>query len=261
MKILLELSFVGSAYCGWQVQKNGVSVQQRVQDAAEAVWGHRLPVTGCSRTDSGVHAEMFCCTVSGENIGNIPLERVPDALNRCLPSDIAVRRACLVEDSFHPRYDVIAKEYRYLIWNRRQKNPFSAGRAYHIPKPLDIEAMRDAASSLVGRHDFRAFMASGSSVEDTVREIYHADVREDAGYGKGYVMIAVEGNGFLYNMVRIISGTLLLAGEHKLDRRGMDAIIEGKRRDAAGKTLPACGLYLHRVRYPEGILSFRGEEH
>ena len=130
MKIKLILCFDGTKYCGWQVQKNAVSVQEKVQDAVEAVWGKRYSVTGCSRTDSGVHANMFCCTVETDHDVTIPFEKIPVAFNHNLPDDISVLSAEQVCESFHPRYDVDYKEYEYLIWNSQIRNPFLVGRAF-----------------------------------------------------------------------------------------------------------------------------------
>lgn len=246
MKILLNISFLGTAYRGFQVQPNGMTVQQRLQDAVEAVFGSRCPLTGCGRTDSGVHANMFYCTVdTSDAINTIPEARIPDALNHCLPHDISVNEACAVPQDFHPRYCVTRKEYKYLIWNRRAHNPFFYDRAYHYPRPLDTVKMNEAASCLVGRHDFAAFMASGSSVTDTVREIYRAEVLRDGSF----VEILLEGNGFLYNMVRIIAGTLIYVSEGRIQPDGILRIIGEKNRAKAGFTAPAHGLYLNRVVY------------
>ncbi len=244
MKILLKLSYLGTNYSGFQVQKNAVTVQQRLQDAAEAVFGFRCPVTGCGRTDSGVHANMYYCVLDTAGaVNSVPEEQLAGALNHCLPGDISVSRANAVCDAFHPRYDVRYKEYLYLIWNERSRNPFFLDRAYHYIRPLDENKMNEAALSFRGRHDFRAFMAAGSSVRDTEREIYHTEVGRDGGF----VKFTVTGNGFLYNMVRIMAGTLICISDGKIPADGIPQIIAGKSRKAAGFTVPSCGLYLNRV--------------
>lgn len=244
MKILLKLSYLGTNYSGFQVQKNAVTVQQRLQDAAEAVFGFRCPITGCGRTDSGVHANMYYCVLdTAEAVNSVPEEQLADALNHYLPGDISVSRANRVCDAFHPRYDVKYKEYLYLIWNERWRNPFFLDRACHYIRPLDENKMNEAALSFRGRHDFRAFMAAGSSVRDTTREIYDTEVRRDGGF----VKFTVTGNGFLYNMVRIMAGTLICISDGKIPADGIPQIIAGKSRKAAGFTVSSCGLYLNRV--------------
>lgn len=246
MKYLLTLSFLGTAYCGWQVQPNGLSVQQCVQQAAEQVFGCRCAITGCSRTDSGVHANMFCCTAEPLEGGNlIPIDRIPLVCNRYLPSDIAVRHAVCVPDDFHARYDVAWKEYEYLILNSSLRDPFWSDRAYLYPHRLDEKQLQKAAQTFVGQHDFAAFMAAGSSVTDTVRTIDSCEVMRQ----EDLIGIRIKGNGFLYHMVRILCGTLLAVAEGKIAERDLPEIIASRDRMRAGSTLPACGLYLNRVFY------------
>lgn len=258
MKILLRVAYLGTAYCGYQVQPNGITVQQVLQDAVEAVYGVRYPLTGCSRTDSGVHAKDFRCTVeAGDQVGRIPLDAIPRALNRSLPSDISVLDAALVPDSFHPRYDVSRKEYEYHIWNKPEKNPFLADRAWHYSRPLRVEEMNRAARALIGTHDFSGFMSTGSSVGDTVRTVYDCRVKED---GEGNVILTVSADGFLYNMVRIIVGTLVAVSQGRLKAEEMDAILLSRDRTRAGITAPACGLYLSRVEYRPGASSADSSE-
>ena len=246
MNILLKLSFLGTNYSGFQVQKNALTVQEQLQDAVETVFGYRCPLTGCGRTDSGVHAKEYYCTINITDAPNkIPFGSITNALNHHLPADISISEATAVSDLFHPRYDVSRKEYLYLIWNERYPNPFFTDRAYHYAKPLDCEKMNKSASGFIGRHDFTAFMAAGSSVTDTIREIYYARViRENS-----FVKIIISGNGFLYNMIRIISGTLIYISEGKIPTDAIPRIIEQKSRRAAGFTVPAHGLYLNRVVY------------
>lgn len=262
MKYLLTLSFLGTAYCGWQVQKNAVSVQQAFQDAVYAAFGQRGLVTGCSRTDAGVHARAFRCTLEAEpgKSFTVPPQSFPAAVSAFLPKDISVLAAQEVPEDFHPRYSAVGKEYEYLIYPSFLRDPFLEGRAYRVslsPDRIDHEKMDRAAAAITGKHDFASFCASGSDAEDTVRTVYSCRVgtaeREDGGK---LISIRVCGDGFLYNMVRIISGTLLDVGRGKLDEDAVGEIIEKRDRSAAGMTLPAEGLYLSRVIYDERQLHF-----
>ena len=246
MKIVLNISYLGTNYAGFQVQPNAMTVQQRLQDAVESVFGYRCPLTGCSRTDSGVHAGMFVCAIDTADAPNSPpIDKVADALNHYLPDDISVHEAKVAPDDFHPRYGVKSKEYCYVIWNARAKNPFLSHRALHWPTPLDEVLMNEAARYFVGEHDFAAFCAAGSSVTSTVRQIYSASVVRDGDR----IIFSVEGNGFLYNMVRIMVGTLINVSAGKYSPGDILKIIESKSRASAGFTAPPDGLYLHKVNY------------
>ncbi|MBR4881982.1 MAG: tRNA pseudouridine(38-40) synthase TruA [Clostridia bacterium] len=245
-KIKLNISYIGTAYCGWQVQPNAVSVQQRVQDAVEKAFGKRYPLTGCSRTDSGVHARSFICTVDlDDEANNIPYDRIPLVLNRYLPADIAVKEAEGAEDGFHPRYSCLGKAYEYIFYDSPIRDPFSEGRVAHILPRLDEKRMNEAAAEFIGKQDFRAFMASGSKIEDTVRTIYDCRVSRDGDMVKIYV----SADGFLYNMVRIIAGTLAEVGHGKRTRDGLRCAIDSCDRTNSGQTAPPEGLYLYEVFY------------
>lgn len=245
MKILLTISYVGSAYCGWQVQKNGRSVQETVQDAVEQVFGKRYPVTGCSRTDSGVHARGFRCTVDvDENAPKIPEGRIPIAMNTKLPDDVAVRRAEYVSDDFHARYSVKSKRYEYVICNSTLRDPFLAGRAWTVPQRLDEVAMNAAAREFVGKHDFTSFRAAGSDVPDSVRTVYDASVRREGEM----IIFSVQADGFLYNMVRIMVGTLVDISRGGIEEN-ISEIINARDRKRAGQTAPPDGLTLAEVFY------------
>ena len=252
MKILLNISYVGTAYCGYQVQKNAVTIQQRLNEAASALFGFECDIVGCSRTDRGVHANMFCATVTKKGTGAIEtaidISRIPNAMNAHLPFDVAVTKAQWVPEDFHPRYDVKYKEYVYRIYNAPVRNPMESGRSWHIPFVYDdsaIEKMNRAAAFYVGIHDFSAFMASGSAVESTVRCIKYANVVK-----KGDIIeFTVAADGFLYNMVRILTGTLVSVAQGKLLPESIPEIIESKDRTRAGMTAPAEGLYLNKVVY------------
>lgn len=252
MKILLRLSFLGSAYCGYQVQPNGVTVQQRLNEAAKQLFGYDCDVVGCSRTDSGVHANEFCVTLTkkGESYieTDLPTSRIPQALSHWLPRDIAVYSAQTVGDDFHPRYDVKYKEYVYKILNRQVRDPFLEGRAWHCPKTIDdkrFAEMQRAAAYLIGKQDFSSFMASDSSVKDRVREVCEAEVSREGDL----IIFRVCADGFLYNMVRIFAGTLIDVAYGKIAAEDIPRIIESKDRRLAGSTAPPEGLYLNRVVY------------
>ncbi len=252
MKLLLKIAFLGTAYCGYQVQPNGVTVQQKLNEAAKALFGYDCDIVGCSRTDSGVHANDFCVTVTKKKENCLPTEiapyKVPQAMNFYLPQDISVLSAEWVEDAFHPRYDVKYKEYVYKIWNSSSRNPFFAGRSWHCPKHIDdkgLANMQAAAAALVGKQDFCSYMASDSKVSDTVRTVYAAEVTREGDL----ICFRVSADGFLYNMVRIFVGTLLDVAYGKKTPNDISAITEARDRTLAGSTAPPEGLFLNKVVY------------
>lgn len=244
-RLLLTIRYNGAAFVGWQVQKNGKSVQEQMQDAIEEIFGERVGVTGCSRTDSGVHAMEYCCCFDPPR----PMEliRIPFALNSVLPDSISVLSCKEVPEEFHPRYHAVAKEYIYRMYDGFAPDPFKKGLAVHERKGLDAEKMNRAAQCFVGTHDFKGFMSTGSKIEDTVRTIYFSEVRREGND----VTFRVAGDGFLYNMVRIMAGTLLFVSMGRIKEEDLPAIIENGDRAAAGKTMPAHGLYLNKVYYDE----------
>ncbi len=249
MKILLRIKYLGTSFCGWQYQPSVRTVQNTLTEAAEKLFGERSDITGCSRTDSGVHANDFCATVElSDSANKIPLDRIPTAFARHLPSDVAVVSAEAVSDAFHPRYDVKYKEYIYKIHVGAVADPFLYGRVWHYDRRLcknAVQRMNECAAVLVGRHDFASFMAAGSKIEDTVRDVKYCTVECDGDI----ITVTIAADGFLYNMVRIITGTLVLAGTGKLDKDGMKEILAAKNRSAAGLTAPPNGLYLNKVEY------------
>ena len=252
MKLLLKISFVGTRYNGYQVQPDKPTVQREMNEAARRIFGFDCDIVGCSRTDSGVHANEFfvCVSKKAENSleCTIPMNKVPLAFNSVLPDDISVLDARMVDDEFHPRYDVKHKEYIYKIWNDPIKNPFCADRAYHIPQKYSdevIEKMNEAAQYYCGKHDFCSYMAQGSKIVDTVREVKYAEVYKEGDF----IIFKVASDGFLYNMVRIMTGTLLLVAQGKLSPCDIEKITDSKDRKNAGSTAPACGLYLNKVEY------------
>ena len=243
-KLLLTISYLGTRYAGWQVQPNADTVQAELCRAADSVFGCRCLVTGCSRTDAGVHAREFLCTVGFDGTPNaVPRDRVPAALNTVLPDDISVLTCGECEDGFHPRYGIRGKEYVYLLHNSHIRDPFLEGRAYRFPSPLDADAMAECARELIRYHDFAAFMAAGSKIEDTRRTVFDFTVTREGDL----VSFTVSADGFLYNMVRIMVGTLIDAGLGKKNAGDLRRILEEGDRANAGPTVPACGLYLNRI--------------
>lgn len=247
MNVLLWLAYKGTRYAGFQVQPNAPTVCQTLQDAMQAVLGARPDVKGCSRTDAGVHARRFALNFHYD--GRVPLARLPLAFNAHLPPDIRVLEARPVPDNFHARYAAHAKTYAYRIRSGPVDDPFDSEFTYRVAARLDLDAMQRAAAAFTGTHDFLALCAAGSGVAargDTVRTITRCTV----GCDGGVYTLTVTANGYLYNMVRILAGTVLEAGRGKLDPAEIPAILAGRDRRRAGPTLPAHGLCLLRVDYP-----------
>lgn len=253
MKYLIRLAYDGAAYCGWQTQKNGPSVQQCVMDALRKIFGSVSEFSGCSRTDSGVHALDFCVSFSVP--GNLSCEKLISALNANLPRDIAVFYACPVAPDFHARYSVRSKEYRYRILTDAVRSPFLEGKAWHRPGEYDLDLLNDAARRLRGTHDFRSFMAAGSKIEDCTRTVFDARFERSEQTLDFYV----SADGFLYNMVRIMVGTLLDV-PRRFSPDDIPRILAARDRSRAGMTAPPAGLYLNRVEYGEIPLPERSDE-
>ena len=248
-KLALTISYLGTNYAGWQVQPNAPTVQETLGRALDSLFGCRCTVTGCSRTDAGVHAREFLCVVGFEGEPNaIPTENLPPALNNLLPPDISVLRCEERGDGYHTRYGIRGKEYVYLVHNSRIRDPFLEGRAYRFPTHIEVGAVNECARELVGYHDFAAFMAAGSKITDTRRTVFDFTAARDGDL----ITFKVSADGFLYNMVRIMVGTLIDAG---LGKRGPEdirrALTSGDRANA-GMTVPACGLYLNKILKGDG---------
>lgn len=242
-RIKLTVAYDGTAYCGWQVQPNGVSVQSTLQKAIENLLGEKTDVTGASRTDSGVHALGQVVVFDTEK--NIPDWKYAMAINQRLPRDIVVQKSEEVPLDFHPRYTDVEKTYEYRILNRRVQLPKERLYSYFVPKKLNVEKMREAGAYLVGEHDFKSFCSQKTKVISTVRTIYSLEIFEEGDI----VTLRVRGNGFLYNMVRIISGVLIKVGlEQKTPDEVKEAVIHPVGR-AAGPTAPAHGLTLVEIKY------------
>lgn len=246
MRIKLMIEYDGTAYGGWQRQNNAPSIQAEIESAIEAVTAEKVVITGSGRTDAGVHAWGQVAHFDTES-GLTP-ERFAFAINAHLPSDITIRESEAVNDDFHARYDAKGKWYRYSIYNHRQPSALHRTFHSHVPVELDVAAMQRALPAIIGRHDFAAFMSAGSDLTDTVRQITAARLHQD-GYG---IDIDVLGNGFLYNMVRIIAGTLIDIGRGKLDEHALSAMLQHKNRELGGATAKPNGLMLMQVFY-EGI--------
>lgn len=241
VKILLE--YDGTAYSGWQRQKNALSIQEVLETAISSITDENIHVIGSGRTDAGVHALGQVANFKTNT--RIPIEKLPYAINSKLPKDIVVKHAEKVPEDFHARFSAKSKIYTYTIYNSQFPSPLLRNYSYFCSKPLDINAMKRAAQVLIGTHDFKAFMASGSPVKSTVRHIQRLEVVRNGDI----VRLEIEANGFLYNMVRIIAGTLLDVGIGKIDADEMTSIIKSKDRFCAGKTLAPQGLCLVKVIY------------
>lgn len=243
MNHLITLRYDGTAYHGWQRQENAVTVQQRVEEAIEKLFGEESTASGCSRTDTGVHANCFKCNFKTEKV--IPDANIISGLNFFLPDDIAVYDSRTVADDFNARFNCVSKEYIYKIYNGKYPDPFFNHRAMHYKYPLDEKMLDAEAKDYIGKHDFIAFRASGATVKTTERTVLHAGVEREGDV----VIFRVEADGFLYNMVRIMVGTLIYISEGKIPQGTIQEIIASGNRLMAGKTAEACGLYLNKVNY------------
>jgi tRNA pseudouridine38-40 synthase len=250
MNYLLTLAYDGTRYCGFQVQANGRSIAAEFQDALERVLGMRPDIKGCSRTDAGVHALGFALNFHAET--RIPPEKLPLALNRYLPPDIRVLAARVVPEEFHARYAAHTKTYLYRIRNSAIESPFDAAYTCRYPQHLDETRMAEAAKHFEGTHDFLALCAAGSSAAahgDTVRTITECRVCRTGDMAGDLIEIWVTADGYLYNMVRILAGTLCEVGAGRMQPGAIPALLAGRDRSKAGPTLAAKGLFLHHVEY------------
>lgn len=240
--IKITIQYNGANYCGWQKQPNSLGIQGTIEKAIYEITKEEVKITGSGRTDAGVHA--FGQVANFKLMSSIPTSKIPNALNAKLPKDIAVIACEEVPEEFHSRYSAKGKRYRYLIYNSAYRSPIYKDISYQVKYDLDFEKMCTEAKSLIGTHDFKGFMSSGSSVSDTVRTIYDiALTKED-----DLIVMEVEGNGFLYNMVRIIAGTLVDIGRNRITE-SLEDVINSKSRSRCGHTAPAHGLFLKKVDY------------
>lgn len=257
-RVLLTVSYKGTAYAGWQWQDNALSVQQVLEEALFQLTGERLRLTGASRTDAGVHA--LGQRAHFDTASRIPPDKFPFALNTLLPPDIRVLEGFSVPSDFHARFDARIKRYTYRIHNAPHASALMGDVTAHVPRPLDLSSMREGLCALPGTHDFAAFQAAGGTARTTVRTITEARLRREGAL----ITLTVCGNAFLYNMVRIIAGTLVDIGMGRLDPGAFSRALQTGDRLALGVTAPARGLELTRVEYANdpaqaGILSHRNE--
>ena len=247
MKYFAKIKYLGTHFHGFQVQPGKRTVQGVLCESLEQALGFPCRVTGCSRTDAGVHANEFCITVECEG-ATVPPEKLPVAVSRFLPEDLSLFYAKECDLSFHPRYDCISKEYIYKIKNCRVYDPFEYGRVWFLPKPIndcDVQRMNECCILLVGKHDFAAFMAEGSDVTDSVRTVNYLNVEKTFDS----IVIRICADGFLYNMVRIIVGTLIDVAYGRKNANDVLQALSLKSRSLCGMTAPAEGLYLNKVNY------------
>ena len=241
-RVLLKIAYDGTDYHGWQLQNNAVTVAETLESALEKLLGAKTSVTGCSRTDSGVHANEFFCHLDCDD--NIPEKAFLLGLNALLPNDIAVKDATVVSDDFHARFNAKSKTYIYKMYVGLT-DPFSSRYALRLDNEPDLELMNDFCKRLIGTHDFIAFSSSGRTVKTTVRTITECYVTKN----ENEYLLTVSGNGFLYNMVRIIVGTALAVGYKNLLPSCADEALKTGDRTVLGNTAAPQGLFLHKVEY------------
>ena len=237
----LTLSFDGTNYHGWQIQPNAETVQELMQNAVSKITGENVKVVGCSRTDAGVHARMYVCSFHSDT--NIPCDKIPNALNSSLPSDIRVSKCEIADDEFNARFSTVSKTYLYRINISKTADVFNLRYSWHCTYELDVEKMQKEARKIIGKHDFTSFMAAGSDIVNAERTVTDLKLVCDGDFINMYITA----DGYLYNMVRIIAGTLVYAGCGKID--DVAKVIEAKDRTKAGKTAPPQGLFLYDINY------------
>lgn len=244
-RVRLIISYDGTNYCGWQVQINGITVEEIINRELSNLLQEPIAVIGASRTDSGVHAVGNVAVFDTET--KIPAEKISFALNQRLPEDIRIQKSEEVPADFHPRYCDSTKTYEYKILNRRFPDPLNRLYTYFVYMPLDVEKMKKGAEYIVGEHDFASFCSAGSQVKTTTRTVYALDITKESDM----ISIRISGNGFLYNMVRIIVGTLIKVGLGVYPPEHVKEILEAKDRYQAGPKAPARGLTLIGIEYKE----------
>ena len=251
--IKLTLQYDGTGYHGWQTQENAVTVQETVEKTLFAVTGENISVCGCSRTDAGVHALEYVLNFFSDT--KIPPQNLVYAFNGTLKTDDIRALQCFsVKDDFSARFSSLGKVYIYKIWNSKIQNPFTLKYSWHIPQPLDFGAMKAAAAHFVGTYDFAGFMAQGGSQKTTVRTVRRCEVFDKFEWDEQFAM-EIEADAYLYNMVRIIAGTVVACGAGRINPDDIPSIIESRDRTKGGATAPPCGLFLKNALYdyPEVI--------
>lgn len=262
MQILLTIAYDGTNYAGWQRQENALAVQEKLENALSALLSHPVDVRAASRTDAGVHALGQRASFFAPDL-RVPLDKLPIVLVGLLPENISVTAAEAVPESFNPRFNAKQKTYVYNIYNVKYPNPLLSRYSAFVPEKLDFAAMQKAAKFFIGKHDFAAFCATGGSAKNTVREIFNADCTKSLSsislevgnkQHNGLISLKITGGGFLYNMVRIIAGTVVYAGMGKISPEAIPQIIESKERKNSGKTMPPQGLVLLEVCYDDACV-------
>ncbi len=239
----VTMAYRGTNYHGFQRQENAVGIQNILEEKLSAITNAPVKINGCSRTDTGVHANDYCFSFETEH--RIPCNNIIRGMNSILPDDLAILNCEEVAADFHARYSCIAKEYQYVILNRMSKDPFMSDLALHYPYEMNVGIMEKAAQDFVGTHDFTSFCGTANQKENSVRTIEYFKIEKN----ENLVKLLVKGDGFLYNMVRIMVGTLIFINEKKLAPDSIPQILEAKNRNLAGKTAEAHGLYLNKVFY------------
>lgn len=242
-RIRITVAYDGTNYHGWQLQENGITIEEELNRCLSELLGERIHVIGASRTDSGVHALGNIAVFDTEN--RMPAEKVAYALNQRLPEDIRIQKSEEVPAQWHPRHCASIKTYEYRIYRAEFSMPVRRLYSYFFYRPIDVGRVREAADYLVGEHDFRSFCQTGAQVESTVRTLYAVQVEEQGAE----LVLRIRGNGFLYNMVRIIVGTLIEVGQGKREPQSMREVLAAKDRSAAGPTAPAHGLTLVKYEF------------
>ncbi|MGI6189207.1 MAG: tRNA pseudouridine(38-40) synthase TruA [Clostridiales bacterium] len=242
IKLLIE--YDGTNYSGWQRQTNALSVQQVLEEALAELTGESITIIGSGRTDSGVHAKGQVANFA--TTSSIPPDKFSYAINTLIPPDIRILHSQEVSMDFHARYSAVAKRYRYSVLTRPHAPAIGRNYYYHIPDILDVDAMNDATRYIIGTHDFKAFQSGGASSKSTVRTVYEAYWKQEPPCR---LYFNVKGNGFLYNMIRILVGTFIEIGRHKISSSDMKNILESGKRNNAGPTAPPHGLCLEQVYY------------
>ncbi len=245
----LEIMYDGTAYHGWQRQNNALTVQEIVENTLSRLTGEKISVCGCSRTDAGVHALSY--VLNFESHTQIPPKNIPFAFNNLSGvTDIRAIRCKAVDKDFSARFSSVSKTYIYKIWNSKIPNPFTEKYSFFLPYRLNAEAMKKGAEKFIGTHDFAGFMAQGGSQKTTVRTVIKCEILEKYEWDEQIALI-IEADAYLYNMVRIIAGTLIDVGTGKISPEDIPEIIDKRDRTLSGATAPPCGLFLKEVRYKE----------
>lgn len=252
--VRLLLEYDGTAYQGWQIQKRGLTIQEIIEENILRITGNQSRVVAASRTDAGVHALGQVAAFRTES--RLDVKTIKRALNAVLPEDIRVLDSSAVDDSFHPREDAVRKRYFYIIANQRISSAFLSRYTWIVPQALDLNSMSEASEALVGKHNFSAFMGTGSDIKDPVREIYSLNIERfekvdflTSSLKGNFMKISIEADGFLRHMVRNIVGTLVEIGRGRFSSESMLEILESRDRRRAGQTAPPQGLFLERIEY------------